>query len=99
MQNDSALAGLAREVHILGVNGIGHQADNATICAGRTLPWLQDVPGVDVWTSWQVAYRDVIILNADNEITAVFNLTDQDLGDPTHYDALRDLLVQSTTAP
>jgi hypothetical protein len=73
---------------ILGVNGIGHESGNATNCAGRVIPWLQDAAGVDAWTLWGVAYRDVVILDPDNEVFAVYNLTFYDLAVPGNYDAL-----------
>ena len=94
MQQDPALNGLALPVKIFGVNGIGHEGGNADNCNGRTLPWLQDVAGVDVWTLWNVTYRDVILLNADNEVVDVYNLTSNDLANPANYEALRNMLVQ-----
>ena len=81
-------------VAILGVNGPGAEAGNAAMCDGRDLPWLQDTPAEHVWTQWQVVYRDVIILDAENKEIAVFNLTDHDLSDPAEYAALRALLVR-----
>jgi hypothetical protein len=85
------------EVHILGVNGIGHESGNADTYAGRTTPWLQDVLGVDVWTAWAVTYRDVLILDENNVVVGVYNLTSNDLGIPDNYNALRGLLVSAAT--
>jgi hypothetical protein len=81
------------------VNGIGLESGNAENCNGRTIPWLQDVTGTDVWTSWQVNYRDVVILDPDNVTVGVYNLSAQDLGVPANYEALRNLLVQAATTP
>jgi hypothetical protein len=86
-------------VRILGVNGIGHESGNAQNCAGRTIPWLQDVTTSDVWTSWSVTYRDVVILDPDNVPFAVYNLTTRDLGVPANRDELRNLLTQAATTP
>ena len=97
MQTEPALTGLPLEVRILGVNGIGHEADNAENCAGRTLPWLQDVSAMSAWALWQITYRDVVILNDQNEIVAIYNLTDNDLGESANYDALLGLLVQAAS--
>ncbi len=58
-----------------------------------TLPWLQDVPEVDVWGAWGIAFRDVVILDADNEVLDVYNLTEHDLSDPAAYDELKSLLT------
>ena len=42
----------------------------------------------------RLTYRDVIILDADNEVYAVFNLTDNDLDEKANRDALEALLVE-----
>ena len=83
----------ARPIRILGVNKAGEEADNALVCQGRTLPWLQDTPAVNVWGSWRVTWRDVVVLDADNKIVRVYNLTDNDLHDPANYAELRGILV------
>jgi hypothetical protein len=99
MQKDAALAGLAHEVRILGVNGIGHDSANATNCAGRTIPWLQDVTAQDVWNDWKVTYRDVIVLDPANKTVSIYNLTTKDLAIPANYNALRDILVGEASKP
>jgi hypothetical protein len=80
------------------VNAIGLEAGNESITAGRTLPWLQDVPEEDVWTLWQAGWRDVIVLDAESRCEAVFNLTEHDLSDPAEYAALKTLLVSTASA-
>ncbi|MCA9620132.1 MAG: hypothetical protein KC731_13995 [Myxococcales bacterium] len=88
---------LPMAVQILGVNEDGHQqADyNAAgkICDGRDLPFLESGPSDSAWTDWRVTYRDVVVLNADNEVVAVFNLTSHDLADAANHAALRDILT------
>jgi hypothetical protein len=86
-------------VSILGVNATGQDADNALICQGRTLPWLQDNPQQDAWGKWNVAWRDVVVLDGENHVIAVYNLTTYDLGIPANYAYLRDLLVQAASPP
>lgn len=72
--------------------------------ADRTTPWLQDVDSnanqvSDVWYDlWDVTYRDVIILNGQNEMVDVFNLTPPegfDLGVAENYAALHDKLIDA----
>jgi hypothetical protein len=46
-----------------------------------------------VWTRWDIEYRDVAILDADNVPVAIYNLTTHDLADPASYAELRDLLL------
>ena len=45
-----------------------------------------------------MTYRDVIILDAQNEIVSIYNLTTQNLGEQANYDALKDLLVQAASS-
>jgi hypothetical protein len=46
-------------------------------------------PGVD--------YRDVIVLDAENRAVAVYNLTSHDLGRPSNFEELRNILIQAAT--
>jgi hypothetical protein len=86
-------------VHLAGVNNSGEQAGNAKMCDGRTLPWLQDTPTAHVWRSWQVTERDVVVLDADNKIIHVYNLTDHNLGVAANYAELRGILLTAAGAP
>ena len=54
------------------------------------LPLLQDE--ANVWSDWNVTYRDVVILDGNNEAVDVYNLTENDLSDPDNYAALAALL-------
>lgn len=82
-------------MQILGVNEAGFENGNDTITDGRNLPWLQDVPTTNVWDSWSVGYRDVIIVDADNNVTTVYNLSDNDLANGDNYAALKSLLISA----
>jgi hypothetical protein len=59
----------------------------------RDIPWLQDMPETDIWSDWDVVYRDVIVLDADNHPVAAFNLTTHDISVPSEFEALRELLL------
>jgi len=85
-------------VRILGVNGSGHESGNATICSGRSIPWLQDTADDDVWTLWSVSYRDVIVLDEDNVPISTFILTVNDLGSAGTYAALNEIMREAATA-
>ena len=84
-----------RAIQVLGVNDIGLESGNDGITAGRVLPWLQPVAGEEIWTLWNVEYRDVVILGAGNEHLGTFNLTVNDLSDPVNYAALRNQLLEA----
>lgn len=55
---------------------------------GRSLPWLQDTADEDVSARWGAEHFDVMVLDADNVVVAVYNLRDHDLADPANYDEL-----------
>ena len=77
------------------MNEVGHESGNTSICSGRDLPWLQDVPEHDVWGVWAPVYRDVIVLDGDNAVFGVFNLTSNSLAVPANYDALRQMFLDA----
>ena len=88
------------EIQLLGVNEAGSffEAGNESVSSGRDIPWLQDVDGngdglSDLWTSWDVTFRDVVILDTNNARVDAFNVTVHDLRVPENYGALRQMLV------
>ena len=82
MQTALSAEALDREVVILGINRVGSESGNDQICAGRDLPWLQDSDQQAVWVSWGVSWRDVVVVDGETRIAAVFNLTEHDLSVP-----------------
>ncbi len=104
MQNDLDASYPELGIQILGVNGAGLEGGNGSITAGRDAPWLQDLDSnndnlSDVWTSWGVAYRDVVILDAENAKVGTFNLTVHNLQIPENYNTLRQMFIDSATIP
>ena len=81
------------EVRISGINQIGAESGNASISNGRTIPWLQDTSEEGVWASWNVTYRDVVVLDSENRVAAVYNLTEHNLALTAEYDSLRTILL------
>ena len=57
----------------------------------------------DVWHSWEVAYRDVVIIDGENKRRAVFNLTTDTLYLPDNYEhmknTIRHLILYDTLPP
>ena len=49
-----------------------------------------------MWGDWAVTYRDVIILDARNEVFAVFNLTTNSLADADNRAAFKSLLIAAS---
>ena len=56
---------------------------------------MQPIVGDDVWTLWQVEYRDVVILGPGNEHLGTFNLTVHDLSDPANHSARMNQLLEA----
>jgi len=95
MQTEIDAQATNRPVHILGINGVGLESGNDGMVMGRMLPWLQPTADLDVWTLWQVTYRDVYIVGPGNEHLGTFNLTVNDLADPTNYETLMNQLLDA----
>lgn len=104
MQEELEAAHPELDIQIIGINEHGQQIGNASITQGRDIPWLQDVDAngdrlSDVWrNSWDIVYRDVVILDDENVVVGVMNLTSNDLADPVNYGALRDMLIDTAMA-
>jgi len=82
-------------IQILGINAAGQESGNDDITSGRTLPWLQDTKSQDVWDHWRAVWRDVIVLDSDNKVAGIYNLTDHDLVTAANFDSLKTLLVKT----
>jgi len=61
---------------------VGHEGANDSITSGRDIAWLQDVPEVNAWGSWDVVYRDVFVLDREGNVEGVLNLTENSLAEP-----------------
>lgn len=92
-------------VSIVAINEKGQESSNALAVADRNLPLLQDVDSngdgaSDVWASWDAAWRDVRILDKENNLRTdpapnepVVNLTTRNLGVPENYNYLKSRLI------
>ncbi len=81
-------------IALLGVNEAGHESGNPQVCSGRDIPWLQDTAEADWWGTWDPSYRDVILLDGQSEIVAIYNLTQKPITEDANYVELYDLLVE-----
>lgn len=92
MQKELDAAGSPLKIQIVGINHVDKASGNDGMCQGRDLPWLQD-DASNVWELWVHAYRDVVILDAQNVVMERYNLTDHPLDDPANYAALKSKLT------
>ena len=88
-------------ISLLGINEEGHEFGSSVLAEEGDIPWLQDVDAdnndvSDVWYDlWQITFRDVLILDADNSPLTSMNLSQSNLGEPESYASLRDLLLDA----
>lgn len=75
------------------MNETGLESGNKDLFTVTTLPVVQDDATAAVWTSWGAEWRDVYVLDGENLVTSVYNLTTYDLADAANYAALYDLFV------
>lgn len=80
------------------MNDIGYEIGNGSVTDMRTLPWLQATAMADVWEQWQPSYRDVVILDGENKVVGIYNLTINDLSVPENFAALKTMFLDAANA-
>ena len=80
----------------MAVNQLGNNGWEADFqSAGLSLPMVQDNDSDLIWNNWGGGWRDVMILDPNNELVGQFNLTDFSLADPTNYETLKNMLIEA----
>ena len=59
------------------------------------IPLLQDTVDENVVGTWNPTYRDVVILDANNEFVEAYNLTTYSLSVQANYDTLKQKLIDA----
>ena len=96
------------DIQILAVNQIGNSGGEALIASLGDLPMVQDNGVVDIWDTWHAMtpnpstnagapWRDVHILNSDNEIVDTYSLTVNNLSNTQNYDTLKQMFVDAAS--
>lgn len=97
---DQALDDNDLRVRILGCNVIGDEANTPSMVSGRSLPWLQDTPPEAVWDlKWRPVWRDVVMLDENNNYVGTYNLTSHNLAERPNYEALLNRLLTLARRP
>ncbi len=103
MQNDLDANHPGLAIQILGINSFGQETGVTSFTSGgRDLPLLQDVDAnsdgaSDVWVSWGVRPRDVVILDGNNRQVGVYSLTEHDLENADNFATLKQMLITAAT--
>ena len=95
MQSELDSIDTAVPIDLLGINAAGAESGAPDMASGRAIPLLQDTEQEDVWGSWEITWRDVVILDGANEVVSVYNLTEHNLASPANYDSLKAILVRA----
>lgn len=77
------------------MNAAGEEYGNDDITRGRSLAWLQDRVDKDVWGAWGVEWRDVVVLDDENVVVGILNLSTWDLAHEESRERLRDLFAKA----
>ena len=67
----------------------------ALIEQAGTLPIVQDSADLDIWTNWGGQWRDVAILDPQNQFIEFYNLTLNNLSVEENYDELKQKLIDA----
>lgn len=82
-------------MRFLGVNRADGADDASLATDGHTIALLQDDEEQDVWGSWEVEWRDLVVLDAENRVVGVMNLTEYDLGEEENVQLVRELVAEA----
>ena len=84
-------------ISIIAINeaGYGTPSNYEATGAKGSLPVLQDEAEINMWDSWEVVYRDVIVLNACGEKVGTFNLTSKSIQTEDNYAELKEMMLEA----
>ena len=71
------------------INQIGAETGTTSFDATHALPMVNDNPTENIWQKWESQWRDFYILNRNNELLEIYNLTEHNLNDPNNYQELK----------
>ena len=80
-------------VHFVGVNEIGFELGIPEAAAKADLPLIQDDNDTRMWASWGARWKDVMILDGNNECYSIFSVQGAKLSEPEHYQELKELVL------
>ena len=96
------------DIQILAINQIGNGSGAALVGSLGDLPMVEDNSSDDIWNTWHAMapnpsthsgapWRDVHILNSQNEIVYTYSLTLNNLSNPQNFATLKQMFVDAAT--
>lgn len=85
------------EIEIFAINMIGTGAGTAYFSPSLDLPMVQDSSSLEIWDDWGALWRDVFILNENNELVLTYNLTQNNLSNSSNYNTLMQYFVDTAS--
>ena len=82
-------------IKILSINQIGAENGVESFNESHALPMVNDNANDEIWVQWESQWRDFYILNKQNELLEVYNLTQNNLNDPLNYQELKQKLIEA----
>ena len=70
--------------------------DDVSLISDR--PVVADSKDLLLWDSWEGEWRDVYILNEENEVITVYNLIEYSLSVQENYDNLKQEIISAAEA-
>ena len=93
MQNEISSEYPELPIKILSINQIGAENGINSFNETHALPMVNDSTTDEIWIQWESQWRDFYILNKQNELLEVYNLTEHNLNDPLNYQELKQKLI------
>ena len=85
------------DIEIFAINKPGTSTGIQSFNASLNLPMIQDDSAVGIWNDWGAAWRDVYILDENNELVLVYNLTTYNLSNTSDYNTLMQHFIDAAT--
>ena len=82
------------EIFAINMPGFGGATN---LSSSIQLPMVQDSNSLGIWSDWGAVWRDVYILNENNELVMVYNLTQHNLGNSSNYNTLMSHFIDIAT--
>ena len=85
------------DIEIFAINMTGTSSGLQYFSSDLNRPVVQDDTATGIWNDWGASWRDVYILDQNNELILVYNLTTYNLSDSNNYNTLMQHFIDAAT--